>query len=92
MVYKLTKIIKGEEADWYGFLEDGAIHVNIQKIWEDEGCEDKFIKEFSLTYTHELLHELIEDVCFDLRCLYEEGMIRKILGEEWDEEIQSHYL
>lgn len=88
---KKTKIIKGEETNWYGYTIDGDIYVNIQLLWEDYPREDWFIKEFGDTYTHELLHKLIDEYCVEIRLFKEEEIVRKMLGERWNKEIQKQY-
>ena len=80
-----------EENNWYGYNENGLIAVNIQLLWEDYPNEDKFIKEFAKTYTHETLHNLLDEILFDIRQFKEEEIIRKALKESWNEEIRKNY-
>ncbi len=68
------------------------INVNIQYIWEIcKGNEDKFIKIFSKTYTHEMIHMLIGDIIEHLFEYKEEFIIRHMLKEKWDKEIKKYY-
>lgn len=73
----------------YGFAESGIIGVNIEKIWLETGNEDMFIAEFASTYAHELLHILLAGL--NLPDLVEEEVIRAILGEKWNAEIEAAY-
>lgn len=88
---KATKIVKDERKSWYGYCENSQISVNIQLLWEESENEDKFIKDFSRTYTHELLHDLIDELFWDVRYYTEEKYIRKMLGEHWNKEIRKLY-
>jgi len=73
----------------YGFTENGVIGVNIERLWVETQDEEIFIREFSSTYAHETLHIALADV--ELPDVVEEEVIRAMLGEEWNEEIESMY-
>ena len=80
-----------EENDWYGYNENGLIAVNIQLLWEETQNEDKFIKNFNKTYTHEILHDIIDIILSEQRNYKEEEIIRKTLKEPWNKQIQEQY-
>ena len=88
---KHTRIYKGEEAEWYGFNLYGMIAVNIELLWKEAKNEDKFIKDFAKTYTHELLHQLFDDIATEIRIYREEEIIRKILKEPWNKQVREEY-
>ena len=67
------------------------IDVNIQLIWERCEDETKFIRKFSKTYTHEILHLLIDSILQELFEFGEEKVIRKMLKEEWNKELKKYY-
>ncbi len=68
------------------------ISVNIELIWERcKGNENKFIKLFSKTYTHETLHMLIDGIVEDLLAYGEEKVIRTMLKEKWNKELRKYY-
>ena len=80
-----------EENEWYGYNYNELIAVNIQLLWETYEDEDKFIKNFAKTYTHELLHQLIDDILQEVRYFKEEEIIRKMLKEPWNEAVRKLY-
>ena len=80
------KIIRDKD---YGFSDKGVIGINVQRIWKESKKEDVFIPEFSKTYTHELLHIIMEDL--KLPDMSEEETIRAMLGEEWDSKLEKAY-
>lgn len=82
------------EEPFYGKsdITTGEIQVNIQFLWElSKGDEDAFIRLFSVTYSHELIHTLIENILMDLYSCGEERMIRILLQERWDKGIDTYY-
>ena len=86
---KLTRVVKGDDAELYGFNDNGVVNVNIQKLWEDFPDEDKFIKEFSNTYTHELMHTIVDAIVYEIVDYYGEYVIRVMLGEPWTEDLKD---
>lgn len=88
-------IKKIKKRDWrahlYGYTINGEIGVNIQKLWNELKDEDKFIEEFSKTYTHEKLHVLIDEILNDLRIRKEEYIIRSALNEDVSDEVLRYY-
>lgn len=82
------------EEPFYGKsdLASGEIQVNIQFLWElSKENETAFIKLFSVTYAHELVHTLIGNILADLYSCGEESMIRSMLHEHWDKGIDTYY-
>ena len=82
------------EEPFYGKsdIASGEIQVNIQFLWElSKGDEDAFIRLFSVTYTHELVHTFIGNILMDLYSCGEERMIRILLQERWDTGIDRYY-
>ncbi|MBI5003236.1 hypothetical protein HZC31_07670 [Candidatus Woesearchaeota archaeon] len=87
-----TKYYRDEP--FYGMSDTctGQIEVNIEFIWKlCKKDENKFIKLFSLTYTHEYIHTIVSDIVEELYTCGEEKFIRKILGEEWNKEMETYY-
>lgn len=71
----------------------GEIRVNIQLLWKlCRQHEDAFIPLFSVTYTHELVHTLINGILSDLYSCGEEKVIRTLLQEGWDKGIDEYYV
>ncbi len=87
-----TKYYRDEP--FYGMSDTctGQIEVNIEFIWKlCKKDEEKFIRIFSLTYTHEYIHTIVSDIVEELYTCGEEKFIRKILGEEWNKEMETYY-
>ncbi len=80
------KIIHDQD---YGFTENGIIGVNIERMWLEAQDEESFIHEFASTYAHEMLHIVLAGL--GLPDIVEEEIIRAMLGEQWDEEIEAMY-
>ena len=79
---------------FYGMSDtcSGQIEVNVEFIWKFcKKNEEKFIKIFSLTYAHEYIHTIVSDIVQELYTCGEEKFIRKILGEEWNKEMETYY-
>ncbi|MBI5073530.1 hypothetical protein HZA99_06960 [Candidatus Woesearchaeota archaeon] len=79
---------------FYGMSDTctGQIEINIEFIWKlCKRNEDKFIRIFGLTYTHEYVHTIVSDIVEDLYTCGEEKFIRKMLGEEWNKEMEKYY-
>ncbi len=70
---------------------EGEVQVNVELIWNLTQNEDKFIKIFSQTHSHELLHIIIAGIVDQLFYFKEEKIIRSILGEEWNKELAKYY-
>ena len=95
----ILKIIR-DNNNLYGYCIPGTknsqIYVNIEKIWKESVTrapkhpETRFIKVFSGTYTHELLHALISQAKknYDYG---EEKIIYTLLGEHWTKQSESYY-
>jgi hypothetical protein len=71
----------------------GEIRVNIQLLWQlSKKKENDFIKLFSMTYTHEIVHTLINAIFSELYSCGEEKVIRTLLQEGWDKGVEEYYL
>ena len=75
----------------YGFTQGDVICVNIQKIWEETQKVDDFTDIFGLTYTHDFLHLLIPKLA-NVALVWEEKIIRSLLDEKWNKELEQKYL
>ena len=86
----MFKKIKDQD---YGFVKNGIIGINIERLWLEARDEAKFVKEFAKTYAHELLHiEIAVAVGQDKRTVTgEEKAVRKLANEPWDKEIEAGY-
>lgn len=87
-----TKYYRDEP--FYGMSDTctGQIEVNVEFIWKlCKGNEDRFIKLFSLTYSHEYIHTIVSEIVEELYTCGEEKFIRKMLGEEWNKEMETYY-
>ncbi len=92
---KLLKTLYFADEPFYGKSDicTGEIRVNIQLLWKlCKQYEDAFISLFSVTYTHELVHNLINDILSDLYSCGEEKVIRTMLQEGWDKGVEEYYL
>jgi len=82
--------------EYLGFShpETKTIAVNVQRIWEKTGTEEKFIREFAKTLLHEHLHILARE-CVDKRKRWseygEEICIRKFCHEGFPRKDKSEY-
>ena len=79
---------------FYGMSDTctGKIEINVEFIWKlCRKDEEKFIRFFAVTYTHEYVHTIVSDILEDLYTCGEEKFIRKILGEEWNKEMEKYY-
>ncbi|MEK6867653.1 MAG: hypothetical protein AABX98_02405 [Nanoarchaeota archaeon] len=91
---KLLKTLYYKDEPFYGMSDTctGQIEINIEFIWKlAKKDEDKFLRLFSLTYTHEYIHTIVSDIVQELYTCGEEKFIRKILGEEWNKEMEKYY-
>ncbi len=71
----------------------GEIRVNVQLLWKlSKQNDDGFIKLFSVTYTHEIVHTLINAILSNLYSCGEEKVIRTLLQEGWDKGIEEYYV
>jgi hypothetical protein len=90
------KSLQIESDDNYGYCDkEGNLHINIQKIWEDNKNEDLFIEHYSKVYTHELLHDLLFDYYNKNHPIYlygEDMIIYKLMSESWDKDTQIRYM
>ena len=78
----------------YGFVKNGAIGINIERLWLEARDETKFIKEFAKTHAHELLHiEIAVALGKKKRAVIgEEKAVRKLAKEPWNKEIEAVYI
>ena len=88
---KLMRTVKSTD---YGFLEGGAIWINVEKLWNRaKGDFSKFTSEFEKTNTHELLHSIIFDSVGEEHSLVEEEkVVRQLTGEKWNTKLELQYL
>lgn len=86
----MLKTIKDQD---YGFIRNGTIGINIQRIWMETADEVRFIREFAKTYGHEMLHLVIDRVLKNKKRteVGEEKAVRKLIGEKWNKEVASFY-
>ena len=86
----MLKTIRDQD---YGFIRNGVIGVNIQRLWLESANEARFIREFAKTYGHEMLHLVIDRVLRNRKRteVGEEKVVRKLIGEKWDKEIEKFY-
>ena len=91
---KKTKVLHTLKSTDYGFVEDGAIFINVEKIWNQSKCNfNHFTKEFNTTCTHELLHTLIAEETDDKASLVcEEKTVRKLTKEKWNKKLEKQYI
>ena len=91
---KLLKTLYYKDEPFYGMSDTctGQIEINVEFIWKlAKKNEDKFMRLFSLTYTHEYIHTITSDIVQELYTCGEEKFIRKVLGEEWNKEMETYY-
>ncbi len=92
-----AKALQSIKDQAFGFvrIEDAAICINIELIWTEAGKSEKgFIGEFAKTYTHELLHiimNLVVDDITEIPVEEEEEIIRMMCGEKWTPAIAKLY-
>lgn len=77
----------------YGFVQNGVIGINIERIWLETRSETIFMKEFAKTYAHELLHLAIARAIRNKKRTDkgEEKVVRKLCKEPWNKRIESLY-
>ena len=77
----------------YGFVKNGIIGINIERLWLEASSESKFIREFAKTHAHELLHIAIAMVLGNKKrtVIGEEKAVRKLAKEPWNKEIEASY-
>ena len=77
-----------------------SVCVNIEKLWNyavkhSKRPVDYFIRAFSKTYTHELIHILIRQSLpthtFSENSLFEEKTVYSMLGERWNKKLKKYY-
>ncbi|MBS1266039.1 MAG: hypothetical protein MAG795_00004 [Candidatus Woesearchaeota archaeon] len=77
----------------FGFVEDNAIFVNVEKIWKMSANFNDFADEFDTTCSHELLHIMIEQEIGDTASIVgEEKTVRMLTGEVWNKKLEKEYL
>ena len=86
----MLKTIKDQD---YGFIKNGTIGINIERIWLESANEARFIREFAKTYAHEILHLAIDRSLRNRKRteIGEEKAVRKLVGEKWDRAIECFY-
>jgi len=86
----MLKKIKDQD---YGFVKNGTIGINIERIWLETEREAKFIREFARTYTHEMLHLVIARAIRNRKWteIGEERAVRRLCKEKWNREIAQFY-
>lgn len=92
---KLLKTLYYADEPFYGKGDicTGEVRVNIQLLWElSKTKEEDFIPIFSVTYTHEIIHLLINAILSELYSCGEEKVIRDLLQEGWDKGIEEYYI
>ena len=98
-MYKQLKIIKGEVIDGYEENSDNdnwTIFVNVEHLWNRASAHaiDKFIKMFTNTYTHEVLHIVISNMYEDLEEKYglgEEFTVWFLMDEKMSNATRKYY-
>ena len=77
----------------YGFVKNGVIGINIERLWLESRDEAKFIKEFAKTHAHELLHIEVAVAIINKKrtVIGEEKVIRNLCSEPWNKEIEAVY-
>ena len=76
----------------YGFVKNGTIGINIERLWLEASSESRFIREFTKTYAHELLHIEVAKATKKKRTVIgEEKAVRKLAKEPWNKEIEKGY-
>ena len=66
---KLLKTLYYKDEPFYGMSDTctGQIEINVEFIWKlARKNENKFIRLFSLTYTHEYIHTIVSDIVQEL--------------------------
>ena len=86
----MLKKIKDQD---YGFVKNGVIGINIERIWLETRNESRFIREFAKTHAHELLHISIAVAIKNKKRFQigEEKVVRKLCKEPWNKEIEAIY-
>ncbi len=87
------KVLRTVKSTDFGFVENGAIFVNVEKIWNKAGSFGKFANEFNVTCSHEMLHILIADEIGETGSIVgEEKTVRLITGEKWNKKLEKQYM
>lgn len=81
------RIIRDED---YGFTLGNTIHINIERLWKENPAFLAFVREFSRTHTHELLHVLFKNIR-PKRLIGEEQVVHLLCEEPWDKTTQNFY-
>lgn len=91
---KKQTVMQDFDSTEFGLIEDGAVLVNVEKIWDQaKGKFCYFVKEFNVTCTHEMLHILIEQETGDSTSLVgEEKTVRCMQGEKWNKKLEKEYM
>lgn len=88
-----AKVFRTVKSTDYGMVENGAIFVNVEKIWNMAKGFNYFVKELNTTCTHEQLHILIGNELGDSTAIVgEEKTVRKLTYEKWNKKLQKQYL
>lgn len=84
MMKKIDEYQAGDITGYYDYDKD-SININVQKIWEKSFNEEKFIKEFSKTYQHEMIHKCIHDLFPRNNFTFygEDWAVRKLMHESF---------
>ena len=98
MVYE-PRDIEEKELEGFCVANPGyTIGINIFMIWDDvikngriKHKENTFIRRFAQTTTHEYLHRECEEAKAELFEVKEEELIRKMMGESWNDKIKKDY-
>ena len=91
---KKKKIFRMIPDRLYGQVLDeitGEIGVNVQYIWNKTRNQNKFIKEFTQTLSHEIIHLQVGSILEDIYYVGEERSIRRLLKEKWNKQLEEWY-
>jgi len=86
-------MLKNYKDQDYGFIQNGTVGINIERIWLETRAETRFMKEFAKTYAHELLHMAIALTIDNKKrtTIGEEKVVRKLCKEPWNKRIEALY-
>jgi len=96
---KQLRIVKDEEMlDGFCMInpKGSIIYVNVEKLWKEakkiapKHPENKFVRDFTNTYAHELLHAEIKKIEHEYD-YGEEKVVCSMLGDKWTKYLDKYY-